>query len=129
MLGGSGHGGGSDRADLAIVIVSTNEAHWLEQCLPTVFEHAGGATLEVIVVDNSSTDGTRELVESRFPQARVVSFGQPRIRVRQQSRPRTGASALLLLLNPDTEVVAGTFGELVGLLDDRPTSGSRGSAR
>ena len=58
--------------DLAIVIISTNEAHWLEPCLRTVFEHAGDASLDVVVVDNSSTDGTREFVESQFPAARVV---------------------------------------------------------
>ena len=50
--------------DLAIVIISTNEAHWLEPCLPTVFAHAGGADLDVVVLDNSLTDGTRELVET-----------------------------------------------------------------
>ena len=47
-----------------MIVVSTNEAHWLEPCLSTVFEHAGDATLDVVVVDNSSTDGTRELVET-----------------------------------------------------------------
>ncbi|HYM53829.1 MAG TPA: glycosyltransferase [Solirubrobacteraceae bacterium] len=46
-------------ADLAIVIISTNEAHWLEPCLSTVFDHAGSATLDVIVVDNECDDGTR----------------------------------------------------------------------
>ena len=46
--------------DLAIVIVSTNEAHWLERCLPTVFERAGRRALDVIVVDNASSDGTRD---------------------------------------------------------------------
>ena len=62
----------TDQADVAIIIVSTNEAKWLEPCLSTVFAHAGDAKLDVVVVDNGSTDGTRELVESRFPDARVV---------------------------------------------------------
>jgi GT2 family glycosyltransferase len=110
-------------ADLAIVVVSTNEAHWLERCLPSVFDRAGGARLEVIVVDNSSTDGTRELVESSFPQAAVVSspnrgFGYANNRGLEQANAR-----YLLLLNPDTEVVAGTFGQLVELLDARPQVG------
>jgi hypothetical protein len=35
--------GRTDVADLAIVIVSTNEAHWLERCLSTVYDRAGGA--------------------------------------------------------------------------------------
>src|SRR5262249_7994951 len=59
--------------DLAIVVLSTNEAQWLERCLSTAFAHAGGASLDVIVVDNASTDGTREFVESNFPEVRVVS--------------------------------------------------------
>ncbi|MGO9497128.1 MAG: glycosyltransferase family 2 protein, partial [Solirubrobacteraceae bacterium] len=46
------------RADLAIITISTNEARWLRPCLSSVFEHSGGAALDVVVVDNSSTDGT-----------------------------------------------------------------------
>ena len=61
------HGAQPDRADLSIVIVSTNEAHWLDACLTTVYEHAGGAKLDVVVVDNESTDGTRALVERALP--------------------------------------------------------------
>lgn len=110
-------------ADLAIVVVSTNEAHWLERCLATVFDHAGGAQLDVIVVENSCADGTRLLVESRFPQARVVSspnrgFGHGNNRGLEHADAR-----YVLLLNPDTEVIAGTFGELVRILDARRSIG------
>jgi N-acetylglucosaminyl-diphospho-decaprenol L-rhamnosyltransferase len=116
----------SELADLAIVIVSTNEAHWLSRCLPTVFDRTGDATLDVIVVDNSSTDGTRELVESQFPRARVVSspnrgFSYGNNRGIEQTHAR-----YVLLLNPDTEVIEGTFGELVELLDARPQVGLAG---
>lgn len=109
--------------DLAIVIVSANDAHWLERCLSTVFDHAGEATLEVIVVDNASTDGTRDLVESRFPHVRVLSgpnrgFAYGNNRGLEQARAR-----YLLMLNPDTEVIDGTFGELVRELDSRPQVG------
>jgi GT2 family glycosyltransferase len=113
-------------ADVAIVVLSTNEAHWLEPCLSTVFDHAGSATLEVIVVDNASTDCTRELVEAKFPQARVVSssnhgFAHGNNRGLEQAHAR-----YMLLLNPDTEVIDGTFAELVKLLDARPQIGLAG---
>jgi hypothetical protein len=113
-------------ADVAVVVVSTNEAHWLERCLSTVLDHAGAARMQVIVVDNSSTDGTRELVESSFPQARVVSspnhgFAYGNNRGIEQANAR-----YVLLLNPDTEVIDGTFGELVQLLDARPQVGLAG---
>ncbi len=126
MLGGGGHGGGSDRADLAIVVVSTNEVHWLDRCLTTVFEHAGTATLEVIVVDNSSTDGTREFVESRFPQAHVVTSPNRGFAYGNNRGLEHADARYLLLLNPDTEVRDGTFGELVDLLDARPDTGLAG---
>lgn len=113
-------------ADLAVVVVSTNEAHWLERCLSSVFDHAGEATLEVIVVDNDSSDPTRQLVESSFPRARVVrspnrGFAHGNNRGLEQANAR-----YLLLLNPDTEILDGTFDKLVQLLDARPAVGLAG---
>lgn len=110
-------------ADLAIVVVSTNEAHWLERCLSTVYEHAGGVSVEVIVVDNSSTDGTRELVESRFPQARVVSSPNRGFSYGNNRGLEQADARYVLLLNPDTEVLAGTFGALIERLDTQPDVG------
>ena len=115
----------TDTPDLAIVVVSANDARWLERCLSSAFEHAGEARIEAIVVDNASTDGTRELVESKFPHVRVLSspnrgFAYGNNRGLEQTRAR-----YLLLLNPDTEVIEGTFGEMVGLLDSA-AGGRRG---
>jgi len=109
--------------DLAIVIISTNEARWLEPCLRTVFDHAGGASLDVIVVDNASTDGTREVVASLFPQARVVSSANHGFGHANNRGALTSAARYVLFLNPDTEVVTGTFGELVAAMDERPDVG------
>lgn len=109
--------------DLAIVIISTNEAHWLRPCLSSIFEHAGRISLDVIVADNMSTDGTRELVESEFPAARVVTcenhgFGHANNRATMESDARW-----VLFLNPDTETVDGTYEDLVRLGDQRPEIG------
>ena len=89
-----------DQADVAIIIVSTNEAKWLEPCLSTVFAHAGDAKLDVVVVDNESTDGTRELVESKFPAARVVDSREQGLRPRQQPRRDDVHGALRPLPQP-----------------------------
>ena len=110
-------------ADLAIIIVSTNEAHWLEKSLSTVFGHAGDASLDVVVVDNGSTDGTRELVESKFPNARVVDSENHGFGHANNRGALTCSARYILFLNPDTEILAGTFDELIHTLDRRPDIG------
>ena len=95
--------------DLAVVIVSTNEANWLEPCLRTIFEHAGDARLDVVVVDNESTDGTRELVETGFPQARVVSSENRGFGHANNRGVMTCTARYVLFLNPDTQIVEGDF--------------------
>jgi len=125
-IGGSPPTGAPVVADLAIIVVSTNEAHWLEACLSTVYAQAGRASLDVVVVDNESSDGTPDLVKSKFPQARMVpsanrGFGHGNNRGLETTNAR-----YVLFLNPDTEILAGTFGELVEMLDERPEIGLAG---
>jgi GT2 family glycosyltransferase len=112
--------------DLSIVIVSTNEAHWLDACLTTVYERAGSARLDVVVVDNESKDGTGELVRERFPAARVVSCPNRGFAHANNRALMTCTARYALCLNPDTEIVDGTFGQLVELLDARPEIGLLG---
>ncbi|MGI8713977.1 MAG: glycosyltransferase family 2 protein [Solirubrobacteraceae bacterium] len=113
----------SDSPDLAVVVVSTNEAHWLQACLSTVLAHAGSASLDVVVVDNDSSDGTRELVEAGFPQARVVSSRNRGFAHGNNRGLETTTARYVLFLNPDTEIRQGTFGGLVDALDARPDVG------
>jgi hypothetical protein len=112
--------------DLAIIIVSTNEAHWLRPCLSTVFEHAGDLDLDVVVVDNESRDGTADLVAREFPDARVVPSANHGFCHANNRAIMTCDARYVLLLNPDTEIAAGTFAELVALMDARPAVGLAG---
>ena len=109
--------------DLAVIVVSTNEAHWLRRCLPTVYEHAGKIGLDVVVVDNESTDETRELVESEFSRARVVQCVNRGFAQANNCALRTLDARWVLFLNPDTEILHGTLAGLVDGLRARPTVG------
>jgi len=111
------------QVDLAVIIVSTNEARWLPPCLSSVFAHSEGITVDVVVVDNESRDGTRDLVESQFPRARVVSSRNLGFGHANNRGLETTSSRYVLFLNPDTEILDGTFGALVGELDTRPEVG------
>jgi N-acetylglucosaminyl-diphospho-decaprenol L-rhamnosyltransferase len=109
--------------ELAVVIVSTNEAKWLRPCLSTVFEHAGPIEIDVVVADNESVDGTRELVESEFPRARVVTCRNHGFGHANNRAAVTTDARYVCFLNPDTEIREGLFSDLVAAMDARPTVG------
>jgi GT2 family glycosyltransferase len=108
---------------LAVIVVSTNEATWLRPCLETLFAHAGGADLDVIVADNESTDGTAELIGREFPSARVVRCANRGFGHANNRGYMATDAPYVLFLNPDTEVLDGTFGDLVAEMNERPEVG------
>lgn len=112
--------------DLAVIIVSYNQAHWLRRCLPTVFERAGDISLDVVVVDNGHEDGAAELVEAEFPQARAIRCENRGYAHANNQAIRTCDARHILLLNPDTELIGGTLADLVAEMDSRPEIGVMG---
>ncbi len=114
------------KADLTVIIVSYNSARWLVPCISSVYEHAGHAVVEVLVVDNGSTDGSAELVQREFPRARVM-LSENRGFAHANNRGFESCSApFVLFLNPDTVVRDGTFGQLVEIMRSRPRVGMLG---
>jgi len=109
--------------DLAIITVSTNEAQWLGPCLSTVFEHMGDVSADVVVVDNDSRDGTDEHVAREFADARVVHSSNHGFSHANNRGLMTCNARYVLFLNPDTEILEGTFEDLVRLMDERPAVG------
>ena len=53
--------------DVSIVIVSFNTKDVTRRCLEHVQQHAAEIRHEVFVVDNASTDGSADMVQTEFP--------------------------------------------------------------
>jgi GT2 family glycosyltransferase len=104
--------------DLAVIVVSTNEAHWLRTCLTSVFDHRGACSLDVIVADNESIDGTATLVEDEFPEALIVRCINRGFAHANNRALETTNARYILFLNPDTEIRDGTFEALVDHFDE-----------
>jgi GT2 family glycosyltransferase len=109
--------------DLAIITVSTNESSWIQALLPTVFAHTGDISSDVVVVDNDSDDGIADIVADEFPGARTVSSANHGFGHANNRALMTCNARYVLFLNPDTEILDGTFAELLRLMDERPTVG------
>ncbi|MHA2314384.1 MAG: glycosyltransferase family 2 protein [Candidatus Hermodarchaeia archaeon] len=57
--------------EVSVVVVNWNTQDILRDCLKSIYEQAGEIDLEVIVIDNASTDGSVEMVKSRNGQERL----------------------------------------------------------
>jgi GT2 family glycosyltransferase len=115
----------SDRApDLSIIIVTWNVRAVTLDCLASVMEHRDGLAVELIVVDNGSTDGTVAAIRVRFPDVTVVeagtNLGFPRANNAGLQRAR---GRHVLFLNPDTLVGRRTLRACVAALDHDETVG------
>jgi N-acetylglucosaminyl-diphospho-decaprenol L-rhamnosyltransferase len=104
--------------DLSVVIVSYNTRALLERCLTSLQAGAGSRVLQVIVVDNGSTDGSLEMVRERFPAALALenrgNLGFAHATNRGVERAEGG---VVVWLNSDCETPPGSLATLVDYLD------------
>lgn len=113
--------------DLSICIIAWNVREVLRDCLSSIRQTAPELDYEILVVDNSSRDGTGEMVEAEFPEAILIRDTTNRGFAAGCNRAiRAGRGRYLLLLNPDTLVTAGALEEMVRFLDRRPEAGGAG---
>lgn len=116
--------------DLTIVIVSFQVRDLLESCLNSILGTKSDLTLEIVVVDNASSDGTVDLLRREFPQvnliANKVNLGFSKA---NNQALEVAAGRYNILLNPDTVLPAGrpcAFDILVDFMDGRPAAGACG---
>jgi N-acetylglucosaminyl-diphospho-decaprenol L-rhamnosyltransferase len=123
---GVGRVEGEGRPDLAVVVVNYNAGPLLERCLRSALERAGGARLEVVVVDNASTDGSLEAALA-LPGVRVVRNPDNRgFAAAANQGIRATSAPFVLLLNPDAEVRSGTLAGLLDAARGHPRAGAIG---
>lgn len=95
---------------LSIIIVNYNVRHFLEHCLLSVERACTNIPAEVFVVDNQSTDGSQEMVRSKFPNVQLIAnegnlgFAKANNQAFKKAKGR-----YVLYLNPDTIVAEDCF--------------------
>lgn len=109
-------------ATVSVVIVAFNNRDDLPRCLASL--EASTLPLEVVVVDNASSDGSADAARHARPSARVIVLGENTGFARANNRGiRESAARYVLILNPDAEVRPGAVEALAALLDRRPEVG------
>ena len=119
--------GRSPQPDLSIIIVSWNVRELLRKCLASVEAGRDSLTLQVIVVDGASTDGSPDMVAAGFPRVELIpcadNVGFPRGNNIGLAR---ATGRFLLLLNPDTVVLGDALPRMIDHLEANPDIGLLG---
>jgi len=113
--------------DLSIVVVNWNTRDHLERCLRSI-ERSSSTTsspaVEVIVVDNASSDGSQAMVRASFPSVHLIANATNLgFTAANNQGLRHARGRYLMLLNPDTEVLDDALAAMVRYLDDHPDVG------
>lgn len=106
--------------ELCVVIVTYNGERWIRHCLQSVF--ASSILPCVIIVDNHSSDSTRQIIKQEFPQVELISsngnigFGKANnIGIRKALGMKD--TRYIYLLNQDAWVYPDTFKILTEIMD------------
>jgi GT2 family glycosyltransferase len=111
---------------VSAVIPNWNGKKFLQGCLDSLLSGTY-KDLEVIVVDNGSTDGSVEFLESNYRQVKLVKFAHntgfaPAV----NAGIRNSDAEFVALLNNDTVVDPGWVSEMVKAMREHPEIGSTG---
>lgn len=115
------HGNKGRAMRISIIIVTFNNASDIVPCLKSVFAQITPDD-EVLVVDNTSCDGTAELVEQHYPSVRLLRNANTGYAGGNNFGATHAYGETLVFLNPDTFVYAGAIDALAAALD-RPGVG------
>lgn len=117
----------SEKPEISAVVVNRNSRELLSGCLDSLFSCASAGRMEVIVVDNASSDGSADMVRERFPAAKlIVNACNAGFAAGNNQGIRTAAGRYYLLINNDTAFSGDLPGELAAFLDRHPRAGLSG---
>jgi GT2 family glycosyltransferase len=114
---------GANRLKTSIILVVFNGLGYLESCLNSVMPEIS-PEVELILVDNASSDGSADFVQQRWPQARLIRNAINRgFAAASNQGAGQAAGDILVFLNQDTRVLPGWLAGLSVPLEQEPGIG------
>ncbi len=107
--------------DVSVIIVNWNTREYLRNCLDSVFATVRQIEIEVIVVDNASSDDSVSVVEREFPQVKLIKNESNRgFAAANNQGMKAARGRYVLLLNSDTIVLDEALDATVRFADSEP---------
>lgn len=100
--------------DVSVIIVNYNTCTLTMDCINSIIEKAGLNRIEIIVVDNASSDGSAGIIAEKFPAVKLITnssnlgFGKA-----NNAGAMHATGEFLFLLNSDTVLLNNAIDELL----------------
>lgn len=113
---------------VSIIIPVYNNAHFTKQCVESIFAVGAACDFEVIVVDNGSEDGTREMLAAQGSRVRAL-HNEENVGFAKACNQGMHAARgeYIVFLNNDTKVTTGWLDALVAEMTSHPQTGIAGA--
>jgi N-acetylglucosaminyl-diphospho-decaprenol L-rhamnosyltransferase len=112
----------SNQSKIYLIIVTYNAEAWIESCLNSVL--LSSFEMEVIVIDNNSTDSTTQIIQAQFPKVDLITncknvgFGKANnigIQIALDNK-----AEYVFLLNQDAKIDVSCVSDLIKIGDNFP---------
>jgi GT2 family glycosyltransferase len=113
--------------ELSIIIVTWNARGFAWECLDSLRSYKSNETVEVIVVDNASVDGTPALIEKEFPWVRLIN-NSSNVGFAKANNIGIKASVgkYVSLINSDVKIPHECLGSMYAFMESTPSAGMLG---
>ncbi|MQL52257.1 glycosyltransferase [Desulfofundulus thermobenzoicus] len=113
--------------EIDVIIVTYNAARYIEACLESLLARNRRYSYRITVVDNASTDGTPDLITTKFPSVKLRrSVENLGFACANNLAAADSQGEYVVFLNPDTEVKEGALDRLIDFLEAHPDAGAVG---
>ncbi len=111
--------------DLSIIIVNWQTKNLLKKCLESIFRYGKNVDYELIIIDNNSTDSSKEfLLGFTHDKSSVILNNQNNGFAKAVNQGiRLANGRYILLLNPDIEIKENTLRKMIDFMEENPKVG------
>jgi GT2 family glycosyltransferase len=115
------------RPDVSLIIVNWNTRQYLLDCIQSLLDQTSRTSLEIVVVDNASHDGSPAALRAAHPEVTLIENGANFGFARANNIGfKVAAGRYLCLVNTDVIALDGVIDKMVAYLDSHPDVGVLG---
>ena len=113
--------------ELSIIIVNYNSKLLLEQCIGSIKKAIVNIDSETIIVDNNSTDGSKEYLPAKFTDVKLIFNNENTGFAKACNQGfKNSSGKYILFLNPDTILTETCLTDCISFFETHPDAGAAG---